>query len=539
MTDETLIAAVSTPAGSRQRRTRMSLPGDLLDQSCRRVGILGIVFAVLWAFGLAMTNVVGPLFLDELPVHAAAWPMPGNVIAAIGVVLSLTLTVLAHRLHAHPERLLDLSLGFLVATAFLLGIIQQWEPEPSPGRLTWIPVVILIYPAIAPNTPGKILFAGLLAASMDPLGLWLAALRGRPIGGDAVALTLSFLPNYLCAMVAVVPAHIIRTLGRQARRARELGSYRLGDLIGKGGMGAVYRAEHRLLARQAAIKVIRPEVLGGRGAEGQRVALARFRREAQTAAALRSPHTIELYDFGSTQDGAFYYVMELLDGIDLDTLVERFGPVPPERAVHLIRQACLSLAEAHAAGLVHRDIKPSNLVASRMGVQLDFIKVLDFGLVKGFDRAEQTMLTQPHMTTGTPAFIAPELALGEPHVDGRADIYALGCVLYWLLTGQLVFPGDNPVKMLHQHVSELPVPPSRRSELAIPAELEALVMSCLAKQPEGRPVTVVELSERLDAVPLTTSWTEERIRRWWDTHLPTKPADAPCDQGEIAPVMSA
>jgi serine/threonine-protein kinase len=304
-------------------------------------------------------------------------------------------------------------------------------------------------------------------------------------------------------------------------------------------MGAVFRAEHRLLARQAAIKLIRPEVLGPRDAEARRVTLARFRREAQTAAALRSPHTIELYDFGSTQDGSFYYVMELLDGMDLDTLVERFGPNPPERAVHLIRQACLSLAEAHQVGLVHRDIKPSNLVATRMGVQLDFLKILDFGLVKGHDRSEETMLTQPHMTTGTPAFMAPELAMAEPDLDGRADLYALGCVLYWLLTGQLVFPGNNPVKMMHQHVSDSPVPPSQRSELEVPEELDAVVMRCLAKKPADRPATAAELARLLEAVPLASPWTEDRMRRWWDTHLPDQAGVAPCDKGEIAPALSA
>ncbi len=539
MTDETLIAALSTPATTGSGRSRVSLPGDLLDQSCKRVGILGIVFAGIWTFGLVMANIVTPLYLGEMPLHGSAFPMPGNLIGAVGLTLSLSMTVLAGKLHHRPQLLLDTSLVFIVVTALLVAIVQQWQPDPVPGRLTWIPVVILAYPAIAPNTPGKILLAGALAASMDPLGVLIAQLRGVPFSKDTVGLALSFAPNYLFALIAVVPSKIILGLGRQARRAQELGSYRLGEQIGKGGMGAVFRAEHRLLARQAAIKLIRPEVLGARDTDAQRVLLARFRREAQTAAQLRSPHTIELYDFGSTENGSFYYVMELLDGMDLDTLVDRFGPVPPERAVHLIRQACLSLAEAHEAGLVHRDIKPSNLVTTRMGVQLDFLKILDFGLVKGHDRSEQTMLTQPHMTTGTPAFMAPELAMAEPDLDGRADLYALGCVLYWLLTGQLVFPGDNPVKMMHQHVSDPPVPPSQRSELTIPAELDALVLRCLAKKPADRPATAMELSRLLEAVPLEGLWTDERIRRWWDTHLPDRAGTAPCDQGEIAPALSA
>jgi serine/threonine-protein kinase len=538
MTDETLIAALSTPSTSSPRRSRFSLPADLLDQSCKRVGVLGIVFAGIWAFGLVLANVVTPLFLDSMPLHASAFPMPGNLIGTIGLIVSLSMTLVAGKLHHRPQLLLDMSLGFLVVTAFLFGLVQQWQPQMIPGRLTWIPVAILAFPAIAPNTPGKILVAGLLAASMDPVGVLVADLRGATFTTDPVVLTLSFAPNYVFALVAVVPAKIILGLGRQARRAQELGSYRLGEQIGKGGMGAVFRAEHRLLARQAAIKLIRPEVLGVRGGGEQQVVLARFRREAQIAAQLRSPHTIELYDFGATDNGAFYYVMELLDGVDLDTLVERHGPVPPERAVYLVQQACVSLAEAHEAGLVHRDIKPSNLVATRMGIELDFLKILDFGLVKGHDRSDQTMLTQPHMTTGTPAFMAPELALGEPAIDGRADLYALGCVLYWLLTGQLVFPGDNPVKMMHQHVSDPPDPPSRRSELMIPAELDALVLRCLAKKPAERPATAMELSSLLEKVTLDSPWTVERARRWLDTHLPGRSGDAPCDQGAIAAVMS-
>lgn len=539
MTDETLIAALSTPAASRSGPSRMSLPGDLLDQSCRRVGILGIVFAGIWAFGLILANVVTPLFLESMPLHGSAFPMPGNPIGAVGIVVSLSMTLLAVRLHHRPQLLLDLSLGFLVVTALLFGIVQQWQPQPTPGRLTWIPVAILVFPAIAPNRPGRILVAGLLAASMDPVGALVAHWRGATFSTDPVVLTLSFAPNYLFALVAVVPAKIILGLGHQARRAEELGSYRLGEQIGQGGMGTVFRAEHRLLARQAAIKLIRPEVLGVKDVGEQRVLLARFRREAQTAAQLRSPHTIELYDFGTTDNGSFYYVMELLDGVDLDTLVDHHGPVPPERAVHLIRQACRSLAEAHEAGLVHRDIKPSNLVATRMGMELDFLKILDFGLVKGHDGTDQTMLTRPDMTTGTPAFMPPELALAEPDIDGRADLYALGCVLYWLLTGQLVFPGRNPVKMMHQHVSDVPDPPSRRSELAIPAELDFLVLRCLAKEPAERPATATELAGLLDAIPLDRRWTEERARQWWDTHLPGRRVESPCDQGAIAPAISA
>jgi serine/threonine-protein kinase len=198
---------------------------------------------------------------------------------------------------------------------------------------------------------------------------------------------------------------------------------------------------------------------------------------------------------------------------------------------------CGSLAEAHARGLIHRDIKPSNIHAARMGLQVDFVKVLDFGLVKAEQSREQTMLTQPHMTTGTPAFMAPELALGEPGLDSRVDIYALGAVLYWLLTGQLVFEADTPIKMMHRHISDAPEPPSSRTELEVPPELDELILACLAKEPADRPATAGQLASSLAAVPLAEPWTEERAQRWWDTYLPQADTPAKCDKGELAPAM--
>src|SRR5262245_24008926 len=220
-----------------------------------------------------------------------------------------------------------------------------------------------------------------------------------------------------------------------------MGSYHLVELLGRGGMGEVWRGEHRLLKRPAAIKLVRPELLGANSDADSHDMLRRFEREAQATAALSSPHTIRLFDFGVTSDRTFYYVMELLAGRDLESLVREFGPVPADRALFLLRQACHSLADAHARGLVHRDVKPANIYTCRMGLEYDFVKVLDFGLVKFADRTamQQTLMTAAHTTTGTPAYMAPELILGEADIDRRADVYALGCVAYYLLTGQLVF----------------------------------------------------------------------------------------------------
>jgi eukaryotic-like serine/threonine-protein kinase len=274
-----------------------------------------------------------------------------------------------------------------------------------------------------------------------------------------------------------------------------------------------------MLARPAAIKLIRPSA-GGVSPDMQQ----RFEQEAQAIARLRSPHTVELFDFGVAENGAFYYVMELLDGLDTEALVRRFGPVPPGRAIHLLRQVCHSLTEAQACGLVHRDIKPANVFLCRYGQDLDFVKVLDFGLVKAVDgRGEAGAgLTAENMVQGTPAFIAPEQALGDP-VDGRADIYATGCVAYWLLTGQYVFTAETPMGLVMKHMQTPPTPPSASTDAPIPRALDELVLSCLAKDPANRPQSARELSHRLGEIEGASAWTQERARDWWTTHQASLP----------------
>ena len=326
-------------------------------------------------------------------------------------------------------------------------------------------------------------------------------------------------------IMAYVGARVVYRLGAAVSEARELGSYRLRQRLGAGGMGEVWRAEHRLLARPAAIKLIRPEVLGATDEESRRVLVRRFEREAQATALMRSAHTVELYDFGVTDDGTLYYVMELLEGFDLRQLVARGGPVPAERAVHLLRQMCDSLAEAHLAGLIHRDVKPANVFACHYGRKLDFVKVLDFGLVKHGQQPSEDAdhMTGDHVAGGTPAFMSPEQAIGDTGVDGRSDLYAVGCVGYWLLTGTLVFEGRTPMETIMMHVQREPEPPSRRTSQAVPASLEALILDCLAKDPGARPPTADELTERLDAVRLSDEWTPARAREWWNRHAPRAP----------------
>lgn len=296
-----------------------------------------------------------------------------------------------------------------------------------------------------------------------------------------------------------------------------IGGYRLVERLGSGGMGEVWLGRHRLLARPAAVKLIRSEKLGHD--ETRRLA-ERFEREAQVTANLRSPNTVQLYDFGISDSGAFYYVMEFLDGMDVGRMVKRFGPMAPERVIILLRQACRSLIEAHDQTLVHRDIKPENLFVTNLGPDFDFVKVLDFGMVKAHREKSDVQLTVEGTAAGTPAFMAPELAMGRSDVDGRADLYSLGCLAYWMLTGMLVFEAENAMQMILHHVQTPPRPPSALSEIEIPAELEAIVMRCLAKSPDERPATASELWESLGEVKCAAPWTQTRAREWWRAHVP-------------------
>ena len=522
----------STPVRTTGSRAGQSLPNEVICQTCRRVGIVSIVFASLWAVTLFMNNLVAG-WLGEMAFMRELWPFPGNVVALVGVASSLAMTGLAHRLSG-KSILLDVGSGYLVLQCLLVAILSQWAPVPITPRVSWVCIPILFYPAIVPNTPRKTLITSLLAASTEPLALGLSYLRGVQLHLNTFYVLWDVLPTYICAFLVVIPVKIIHRLGQQVRRARELGSYRLEEPLGKGGMGEVFRATHQMLARPAAVKLIRSEILGSSSPSAARVFTERFRREAEAAASLRSPHTINLYDFGVSQDGTFFLVMELLDGLDLETLVERFGPVPADRTIHLLRQACESLAEAHSRGLVHRDIKPSNIFTCRMGLDVDFVKVLDFGLVKGIgdNSREATLLTAPDSTTGTPAYIAPEVIRGDRVPDHRVDIYTLGCVGYWLLTGRLVFQAPNAIQLMYQHANAQPVAPSQRSELEIPGDLDRVILSCLAKNPEDRPQSALELSRLLGAMASARAWTEERAHRWWDRHHPEAARLRPSESAE-------
>jgi serine/threonine-protein kinase len=363
-----------------------------------------------------------------------------------------------------------------------------------------------------------------LAAASGPLFVYIHTLGGGA-PADSRYLAQFFIPLAISAVVSIFPAFVVGRLHRNLERARQLGSYRLEGLLGKGGMGEVWRARHQMLIRPAAIKLINPHVFSGAesGATPARETIVRFEREVQATASLKSPHTVSVFDFGVTDNGSLYYVMELLDGLNGQSLVSTHGPVGDGRAIYLLKQVCHSLAEAHTRGLIHRDIKPANIFVCRQGLDYDFVKVLDFGLVKPTDqRRDSTQLTAEGILAGTPAFIAPEVALGKRDVDHRLDIYALGCVAYWLVTGATVFEGDTPMSVVLKHVQEEPIPPHQRTELAVAPEFEQIILGCLAKDPSRRPRSVLDLLGRLESCAPVVPWDTALAQQWWETHRPTE-----------------
>jgi serine/threonine-protein kinase len=440
-----------------------------------------------------------------------------------------------------------LALNF-VATHYVEAV--QWASQgDSAGSMQRITAtrlsafaIMAIYALFVPNTWRRAL-AVLTGMACLPMFIALAMRFLEPEAYESLragmgAAEWTYVAIWMVVGVAITTAgtHIIQVLRVEAYEARQLGQYQLTEKIGAGGMGEVWRAQHRLLARPAAVKLIKPEMIDARTSDAARTTLGRFEREAQATASLRSVHTIEVYDFGITDEGIFYYVMELLDGMDFENLVKKFGPVPPARTIYLLRQACQSLAEAHEHGLIHRDIKPANLFACRMGREYDFVKILDFGLVKSDPNlglaGEGEALTVEGMTAGTPAFMSPEQVLSKPHLDDRSDIYSLGCVAFWLLTGHYLFEGDNPMEVAVHQVNTEPPAPSDRTEVPIPADLEKIVLACLCKDPNQRPVGAEALSDMLLECENASGWSEGDARSWWELHVPGQAAApvSPSDQ---------
>ncbi len=430
-------------------------------------------------------------------------------------------------------RAVELATLFVGTGAFSsVALVLDLTASPDMIARSAVTYLLLVYAVYVPSSARRTLLVALLM-TIPLLGCiflafrhWDPALYDPPAATwpklevGAMAYPATLVSAALWSIVVAIAAgfsQAIYGLRKAVSDIRRLGQYTLEKKLGEGGMGVVYRASHAMLRRPTAIKLILPD-------RADNEALLRFEREVQRTAMLTHPNTVTVYDYGRTTDGIFYYAMELLEGASLDEIIEVDGPQPAERVIHLLEQAAGSLAEAHDAGLIHRDIKPGNILVVDRGGISDLVKVVDFGLVKDIGakggEAGDPALTGANAITGTPLYIAPETLLAQDTVDARADLYALGAVGYWLLTGTHVFDGRSVIEVFMQHVSAVPELPSVRLDAPVAADLEKLILECLAKRPEDRPASAHVLRERLRACAAAGLWTNARAAQWWAEHRP-------------------
>ncbi len=498
-----------------------SLPPDIIEIVLKRICILCVFTAIMAMMGFLMASFF-PKIVDSETIRNIDYSGIEMGFDIFTIVVSLGVAWMVQKRWFSNRTLVAIGLVFGIFVGLWLsigecfGLVKHgFTPMAS---FSFNQVWVVFFPAIVPIRMRTTIVAVLSISLMAPAGRLLVEHLGW-IELPADSLISLILFTLISAVMGLIVSRVVYKLGKSVKMARELGSYSLIERLGKGGMGEVWRANHKMLARPAAVKLIRSDAGGLGDQDGGITLLRRFENEAQATASLRSPHTIQIYDYGLSPEGVFFYVMELLEGINLDTLVSMHGPQPAERVIFLLKQACHSLKEAHESGLIHRDIKPANLFLCKYGSDYDFIKVLDFGLVKEHKQTtDAARLTRHGSIIGTPGFLPPELVLGKTDVDGRADLYALGCVAYWLLTGDLVFRAGSPMEMVIKHVKEIPEPPSRRTELTVPPELDRIVMSCLEKDPIERPRTATELADWLDSCAQSNPWTSLQAEKWWDLH---------------------
>jgi len=448
--------------------------------------------------------------------------MLGLLLVSLGVLSSRWKPTL-HRLRTFEVALFSLILVFFMAAQYVLMLRSVRADDPL--RLTaavtssvlWMLAMIFTYAIFIPNhwrRAAKLIVPMALAPMAVPWVLGLAhpelyevAIRAANL--EKISENGLFL--LLGALTAIFGTHIINTLRTEAYEARLLNQYRLGRKLGGGGMGDVYLAEHQLLKRPCAIKLIRHELVGN-----QRV-FARFEREVRATALLSHRNTIEIFDYGRNDDGAFYYVMEYLPGLSLAQLVERHGPMPPARVIYLLHQACDALSEAHDSGLIHRDIKPANLMAAYRGGQYDVAKLLDFGLVKTLRQNDSVHVSQEGTVAGSPLYMSPEQVMHSQPPDRRTDIYGLGSVAYFMLTGRPPFLGENAMAVMVAHARD-PVTPPSQIRPDIPADLERVVLRCLAKKPDDRYPDTASLAQDLEACADAPNWSPRHAALWWRTN---------------------
>jgi serine/threonine-protein kinase len=480
------------------------------------------ITAILFFIGFSAFLVRSLFYWSEVTTaeHLPLFITHGLVAVVLG---TFAVRLCRHCTYTLPKlRIAELVIFGCPAMFFVVSAIEEtYDLLNSPGgdaRLTTIvtPWVLLVftYALFIPNTWQR------AAAVLSVIGMMPVLLLGYFYTVPAFAALINdstysgfiseqVLIMAIVVMTALVGVHTIGTLRREAFAAKQLGQYRLKRRLGSGGMGEVYLAEHQMMKRPCAVKLIRPEKAGD-----PRM-LARFEREVRATAKLSHWNSIDIYDYGRTADGTFYYVMEYLPGHNVGEMVEDYGPIPPGRTAYLMEQVCAALAEAHGMGLVHRDIKPANIFCAYRGGVFDVVKLLDFGLAKPtMEPGQSTQLTLAGTITGSPLFMSPEQASGDDTVDARSDIYALGAVMYYMLTGQPPFVSENPLKVMIAHASQEVVPP-RQHNPELPQEFEEIILRCLEKDPEHRFQDVSALRNALRELALEDIWSSDLAAEWW------------------------
>jgi serine/threonine-protein kinase len=500
---------------------------SLLHRRIRFTSLLGLTFSGAFLLKDILFDFAGG---EWVLLDADDWILMGlhfvvvAVTAVIGILAWRRARMPLHALRGMELALLGVAIvffGYLHYTWLIFHGDYQCRADCHDGdillmagdscTLRWI-ILLIAYGVLIPNTWRRCVVV-VSSLALCPLLI--------TVGAGLAQKTLPLLLHALMEMslwigtaaaVAIYGSHKISELRQQAFEARRLGQYRLKHRLGSGGMGEVYLAEHVLLKRPCAVKLIRPE------RAGDWKTLARFEREVQATALLTHGNTVEVFDYGRAEDGTFYYAMEYLPGLNLQDLVARFGPLPPARAIHLLRQVCSALREAHGLGLVHRDLKPSNLIVCERGGIADVIKLLDFGLVRSTNLGgPDDRLTLEGAVAGTPAFLSPEQARGGENVEARSDLYSLGAVAYFLLTGRPPFVAGSALDVILAHLSVAPESlTTHRAE--VPPDLEALVLRCLEKEPAKRFPDAASLDYALAACACAGQWTELQAAAWWREH---------------------
>ncbi len=473
--------------------------------------IIGSLFGGLYVVGIVVALLVAPQLVWVVHKH------PAKIANLLVAVLGLSIWAVMRRPKLPEGVILAgdalLPLGVNVLTGFaLISVSKTYGMQVVPIMVSVL--VLMCRAALVPSPPRRTALIGLVAGVPLMAAEYVSARNLQYLPTIFTPFMVAIGASAWSVVVAIATALVSREiygLRREIARARRLGQYTLESLIGEGGMGSVYRARHALLRRPTAIKLLLPDRAGPES-------IARFEREVQLTSSLTHPNTVAIYDYGRTDDGVFYYAMEYIDGLSLEELVQRYGPQPAARVVHVLMQALDALEEAHDVGLVHRDVKPANILLCRRGTAADVVKLVDFGLVKNILPSPDPALTHAQALAGTPLYLAPESLTAPEAVDRRVDLYALGAVAYYLLTGLPPFEGKTAVEVCGHHLHTAPTPPSERLGKALPKKLEALVLACLAKEPGARPQTAAELHRALEASLDADVWSRKQAADWWREH---------------------